>query len=555
MDIGPSKSILDQVDEYLHDANDIIHNHNESNPTNNGNLSLEEELKSKQNIHNSTNHNADTGMNANNSKHNTNEPPWLSDSIQINLDQISRSLYKDGHDEGMFRDDNNHNNALNGHSIVPPNIMTGLHEFVDTDIANGVNQDYYDLYDPPQRHHQHTDSNSSNYNNKNNYEMSNMLKLPTNTLFSPNASPLIAPNQASVGGMQVTPFMQPLTLKHDFDKIRIPNAVINNNDKDFLGAPVSILESNLKGKSPADESQFEQSVNGNSTGHSISDSKSDNNFGNNGILSIKHEDLLSDFSNYNKNNTSSNTADIDMSEMAPLTRSNTTGSTPRNNNGNNSKRNHSSVVQTSSRSDSNSKVVKNSPYLKANRSRRRFSRGGRTSLENTPILASTNVLNGSLQMTTSNNSEDTVFQLPDSSVSSGNVTPVTAQPVAYTDNSNGNAFNGDVVKDEENSTSASSSATITDNFKKDSDDKTGPGKRPRSRSRVTRFKDDSKKEIHKVAEQERRNRLNSALTELGSLIPEDLKKTVNIPSKATTAELACIYIRQLQDALAARERH
>ncbi|QLL32271.1 hypothetical protein HG536_0C04400 [Torulaspora globosa] len=55
----------------------------------------------------------------------------------------------------------------------------------------------------------------------------------------------------------------------------------------------------------------------------------------------------------------------------------------------------------------------------------------------------------------------------------------------------------------------------------------------------------SKKEVHKVAEQGRRNRLNSALTDLSSLLPPELKESIPIPSKATTVELACTYIRQL----------
>lgn len=55
----------------------------------------------------------------------------------------------------------------------------------------------------------------------------------------------------------------------------------------------------------------------------------------------------------------------------------------------------------------------------------------------------------------------------------------------------------------------------------------------------------SKKEVHKVAEQGRRNRLNMALTDLSSLLPPELKDSIPIPSKATTVELACTYIRQL----------
>ncbi|AGO11655.1 AaceriADL123Cp [[Ashbya] aceris (nom. inval.)] len=54
-----------------------------------------------------------------------------------------------------------------------------------------------------------------------------------------------------------------------------------------------------------------------------------------------------------------------------------------------------------------------------------------------------------------------------------------------------------------------------------------------------------KKEVHKVAEQGRRNRLNSALADLNDLLPPELKESAQVPSKATTVELACKYIRQL----------
>lgn len=55
----------------------------------------------------------------------------------------------------------------------------------------------------------------------------------------------------------------------------------------------------------------------------------------------------------------------------------------------------------------------------------------------------------------------------------------------------------------------------------------------------------SKKEMHKAAERGRRDRMNTALKELSELLPEELKENVQVPSKATTVELACIYIRQL----------
>ena len=53
------------------------------------------------------------------------------------------------------------------------------------------------------------------------------------------------------------------------------------------------------------------------------------------------------------------------------------------------------------------------------------------------------------------------------------------------------------------------------------------------------------KQVHKVAEQGRRNRLNNALKDLDSLIPKELKDSAAIPSKATTVELAAKYIRML----------
>lgn len=60
--------------------------------------------------------------------------------------------------------------------------------------------------------------------------------------------------------------------------------------------------------------------------------------------------------------------------------------------------------------------------------------------------------------------------------------------------------------------------------------------------------DDDKRESHKHAEQARRNRLAVALHELASLIPAEWKQQ-NVsaaPSKATTVEAACRYIRHLQ---------
>ncbi|EGW35730.1 uncharacterized protein SPAPADRAFT_58927 [Spathaspora passalidarum NRRL Y-27907] len=55
----------------------------------------------------------------------------------------------------------------------------------------------------------------------------------------------------------------------------------------------------------------------------------------------------------------------------------------------------------------------------------------------------------------------------------------------------------------------------------------------------------TKKASHKLAEQGRRNRMNMAVHELGSLIPQSYHDEVSIPSKATTVELASKYITAL----------
>lgn len=57
----------------------------------------------------------------------------------------------------------------------------------------------------------------------------------------------------------------------------------------------------------------------------------------------------------------------------------------------------------------------------------------------------------------------------------------------------------------------------------------------------------TKKASHKLAEQGRRNRMNTAVSELGSLVPQIYHNEVTIPSKATTVELASKFIRDLID--------
>lgn len=70
---------------------------------------------------------------------------------------------------------------------------------------------------------------------------------------------------------------------------------------------------------------------------------------------------------------------------------------------------------------------------------------------------------------------------------------------------------------------------------------------PSSQSRRSSEDNDTKKTSHKLAEQGRRNRMNQAIMDLGTLIPEELQATVSIPSKATTVELATSYILSLRE--------
>lgn len=87
----------------------------------------------------------------------------------------------------------------------------------------------------------------------------------------------------------------------------------------------------------------------------------------------------------------------------------------------------------------------------------------------------------------------------------------------------------------------------------------------------------SKRTSHKIAEQGRRNRINSALQEIATLLPKSViaakaeeegespgsdkmdkkesKSAVNTPnSKASTVEMAIVYIKQLQQEVAEANR-
>ena len=58
-------------------------------------------------------------------------------------------------------------------------------------------------------------------------------------------------------------------------------------------------------------------------------------------------------------------------------------------------------------------------------------------------------------------------------------------------------------------------------------------------------KPDYKRTSHKIAEQGRRNRMNTAVQELASLIPPSFNSEESVPSKANTVEMASKYIRAL----------
>lgn len=112
---------------------------------------------------------------------------------------------------------------------------------------------------------------------------------------------------------------------------------------------------------------------------------------------------------------------------------------------------------------------------------------------------------------------------------------------------------------------------IADDGEKDANQKSTSSSRPRRKASYSRQRSSSsstetspklrsnsdtmkkgdlpvtKKASHKLAEQGRRNRMNTAVSELGSLVPQIYHNEVTIPSKATTVELASKFIRDLID--------
>lgn len=506
IDINPSKSILDQVDEYLHENHNFIDKSNNNhvvNNSNNNNINipihndihlLERELSKSHG-----NYPINNIGNNNNVTCNDKNDAWISHNIQLDLDKLNNSIFQ----ESSFDNPNNIPNFSN--------------------ISDGYHNPNHTLT-------------NTNYPLSVHKEINSILTVPAAASFSPNASPLIAPNQASMSGVQVTPFMHPLTLKNDFDfDDKDTSAPNNDNGRSILGDSVSVLD-------PL--STLNSSVN---------DIPIIDDYGS------KIVPLTRSVTNTSKNENSNTTTNIKNKISIP-------------------KKSHSiSGQSTIPRSDQNAKVVKNSPYMKPNRSIRRFSKS-KTSLENTPILPSTNITtittpipnssssnssNNNVQINIPGNMDDTAFQLPESSVISDkpyislNTGIDYNATLLYTNDinpSNTTITNSTGNKDSNkiNINTTDKSKIAIEDTKKENDNNTSE-RRPRSKSRAGRIKDESKREIHKMAEQERRNRLNNALSELASLIPEELKKTVTIPSKATTAELACVYIRQLEKELSKKD--
>lgn len=502
MEINPSKSILDQVDEYLHENHNFIdksnNDHINNNKSNNINIPihndihlLEREL-SKSHEHYSMN-NINNNSNVN---YNDKNDGWIPHNIQLDLDKLNHSIFQ----ENSFHNSNNIPNFSN----IPDTYYNSNHTFTSTNHPLHIHK-----------------------------EVNNMLNIPVTSSLSPTVSPLIAPNQASMNGIQVTPFMHPLTLKTDFGYDNKNTSTSNNDNRHSI----------------------------------VSDSIS----------------MLDPLSTLNNNINDITVIDDYGSKIVPLTRSITSTSKNENSNMKNKisvpKKSHSMSGQSAiPRSDQSTKVAKNSPYIKPNRSLRRFSKS-KTSLENTPILPSTNITtittpilnsgnsgnsnnsnNNKVQGNIPGNMNDVAFQLPESSVIL-NKSPISLNPnidydaalPPYTNNGNHSNTTNDNESSNTIGDNTNKNRISTENVKENNSNISSIEKRPRSKSRVGRIKDESKREIHKVAEQERRNRLNNALSELTSLIPEELKKTVSIPSKATTAELACVYIRQLKDQLAKRD--
>lgn len=507
MDINHSKSILDQVDEYLHENEPQLHSTYTEN---------------------------DKEMINNDSLYPNN---WLADDIQLDLDHISESFFNNNRN-------NNATNPVNSHD------NNGFNNF-NNNKSNGRSKPY-----------------NTNSNKNSN---SHFTGIQSDLLFSPSESPMVAPSQASLG-LQITPFMNPQILmsshSNSVSDINTPfmhdsNPTDTTNNKGNLNTS-STTTSHLGYYSPLSSPAINQTQNQNQI-------YSSSNF----TLPDSVVPLSDGMTNTNsKNIKGKRSSSISKTKRLSFSSSNAN-------------------TNKSSLTNSSSKVQKNSPYLSGNRSRRQYQE-----LKNKANSTNTSVgtaPNPNKSTTSSSASwDDMVFKLPESNSNNSNSTAsnpddipdgstLTASqfivasnvlPISYANSMTSFQTSNEKTeswKMKTQSANTNSSTSLHSNGTSPTNSKNGiipvdspamKARKPtnpdiindmnnltRSKSRSSESKppkkDDTKKEVHKVAEQERRNRLNNALHELSALIPEELRATISIPSKATTAELACVYIRQL----------
>lgn len=571
-----SKSILDQVDEYLHDNDPNTHT-----------TFMESEKDAM------TNSQLYTGN-------------WLSDDIQLDLDHLGETFF------------NNHNNNTHGndpsrHDIQPHPLESAPHNDHGMNGGSHLNHQQFNLLD--QTNGSMSKNTESNMLNK----TSHFASIHSDLVFSPSASPLVAAGQSNMG-LQVTPFMNPQVLmgsnSANVSNINTPylresGAPNMNGDKSAHTStkPTPLISHYSPLISPAvNDSQMYSSTNFALPDSAVEPMQNSNNNNNH-------------HSSGNNSNTSSGRNNSNNSAKLPKTKKSSSSSRGK-------RISFSSSTGTSGKQNFNgstSKVRKNSPYMSASRSRRNYqelkNKNGST-IANSDSSGNTPVGNNNSTTPTNASWDDMVFKLPESStavISAANNSNNSGEtpdsggskessltlshfavankilPGSFDNNDITNGFDQDnKMTNKMISIPLQTSIETTESWKQriNNSDKTrssnslsnsgtppkhtksdnmnisvSPAMKPRKGSKVlsengsstnltkvksrseskSGKKDDSKKEVHKVAEQERRNRLNSALNDLSGLIPDELKETISIPSKATTAELACLYIRSLQE--------
>ena len=568
-----SKSILDQVDEYLHDNDPNTHT-----------TFMESE---KDGI---TNSQLYTGN-------------WLSDDIQLDLDHLGETFFNN------HNNNNAHGTNTSHHDIQSHSLENVLQNEQGMNGGSHINHQQFNLLD--QSNGSMTKNTDSNMLNKN----SHFASIHSDLVFSPSASPLVAAGQSNMG-LQVTPFMNPQVLmgsnSTNVSNINTPylresGAPNMNGDKSAHTStkPTPLISHYSPLSSPAvNDSQMYSSTNFTLPDSAVEPMQNNNHH-----------------SSGNNSNSSSGRNNSNSSTKLPKGKKSSSSSRGK-------RISFSSSTSTSGKQNFNgstSKVRKNSPYMSANRSRRNYqelkNKNGST-IANSDSSGNTPVGNNNSTTPTNASWDDMVFKLPESSTAvitstnNGNNSGETPDsggskessltlshfavankilPGSFDNNDMTNGFDQDSkMPNKMIGIPLQTSIETTESWKQriNNPDKTrssnsllssgtspkhtkngnipmnvSPSMKPRKASKVlsengsstnltkvksrseskSGKKDDSKKEVHKVAEQERRNRLNSALNDLSGLIPDELKETISIPSKATTAELACLYIRSLQE--------